>query len=329
MATATRQRNVYPSDKIAHLWAHQTQSSARNACHNFYFEGDTIYSYGSHFPIARHVCHNGKRAIFLTTRGYSNTTSKHIHNVRYSIPPNVKTFHVVNVNGDASEALKAFRADVVSARESLDGAKSKPQRANRFRLLQSAISRANEFAKFFGFRVRYKLPANSEELDKLATEYSNTLDARREENDKKRAAKWAARSAESKALYEKQQREREQREREFDEKREALAEAWRNGEDSIPYDQAHKLPTMLRIVGENVETSLGVDFPLAHARRAVALLGGKLASGEAYQRNGLTVHLGHYSIDSLDESGTLRAGCHTVKREELERFIRELDALPV
>ena len=46
-----RTRNVHPSDMVAHLWAHKSQDFARNPCHNFYFHGDTIYSYGSHFPV--------------------------------------------------------------------------------------------------------------------------------------------------------------------------------------------------------------------------------------------------------------------------------------
>jgi hypothetical protein len=45
-----RIRHVHPTDMVAHLWAHQSQDSARNGG-NFYFEGDTLYSYGAHFPL--------------------------------------------------------------------------------------------------------------------------------------------------------------------------------------------------------------------------------------------------------------------------------------
>ena len=131
-------------------------------------------------------------------------------------------------------------------------------------------------------------------------------------------------SAKWRAMEEQREREREERAAKLPE----LIERWRNGENCLGYD-SHNVPTMLRINGENVETSLGVEFSIEHARRAVRLLGGLLSSGGTYQRNGHTVYLGHYAIDSLDASGTLCAGCHTVKREELERFIRELEALPV
>lgn len=62
---------------IAHLWANKVQESARNTG-NFYFEKDTIYSYGSHFPIATHF----NDVVLFTLRTYSVTTSKHLQVVR-------------------------------------------------------------------------------------------------------------------------------------------------------------------------------------------------------------------------------------------------------
>ena len=67
--------NIYD---IAHMWANRVQESARNSG-NFYFENETIYSYGSHFPIARHTTNQkGENATLLTILGYSHTTAKHI-----------------------------------------------------------------------------------------------------------------------------------------------------------------------------------------------------------------------------------------------------------
>jgi hypothetical protein len=67
---------------VAHLWANQLQDNARNSG-NFFFEGASIYSYGHHFPIAKHVVNEqGESAILFTERRYSNTTAKHIAVVR-------------------------------------------------------------------------------------------------------------------------------------------------------------------------------------------------------------------------------------------------------
>lgn len=57
---------------IAHAWAHQ--SSRNNALRGYamYYEGPSIYSWGSHFCIARIVdAPDGAPAVLFTTRRYS------------------------------------------------------------------------------------------------------------------------------------------------------------------------------------------------------------------------------------------------------------------
>jgi hypothetical protein len=72
--------------QIAHLWMNKKQDHARDSRESFYFRGDTIYSYGSHFPIARHVRNSrGEDAVLMTTDTYSNTTAKHISMVRSAL----------------------------------------------------------------------------------------------------------------------------------------------------------------------------------------------------------------------------------------------------
>ncbi len=93
-----RKKHVFDTGEIPHLWAHRTQDEARNRQGNLYFTGDTIYSYGSHFPIARHATnHAGERAVLFTTATYSVTTSSHCSAVRSSIPSGIRVFHVPNV----------------------------------------------------------------------------------------------------------------------------------------------------------------------------------------------------------------------------------------
>jgi len=311
---ANRQKMVYDTDAIAHLWAHQTQSSARNARNNFYFRDDTIYSYGVHFPIARHIVHHGKRAILFTSSTYSVTTAGHISHTRRAIPHEFPCFYVANPLASPSEAFAEFRVNVLSARESLDASKTKAQRVKAWRKLQSATTDANEFAQFFGIRSRFKLPTNSAELDKLATDYETELDARRAKSEATRDARYKARRAAFERMAALTIAERT-----------PLWRAGAIGNSAFP----HNAPTLLRLVGKNVETSRGASFPIAHAQRAVRLLGGLLTSGGEYTRNGHTVSLGAYVIDSIDSAGTLRAGCHTIERGELVRFIAELAALPI
>lgn len=71
------------TSEVAHAWANQLQNEGRYRGGNFYFDGDTIYSYGRHFPIAKHVVNTkGEKAVLFTERTYSNTTNKQIHIVR-------------------------------------------------------------------------------------------------------------------------------------------------------------------------------------------------------------------------------------------------------
>ncbi len=90
---------VFPSSEIPHLWFHRTQDGARNSNGSLYFENETIYSYGSHFPIARHATNKSKRkhAIVFTTQTHSVTTTAHCSHVRGAIPDTVQIFRVPNV----------------------------------------------------------------------------------------------------------------------------------------------------------------------------------------------------------------------------------------
>lgn len=76
----TRQKQVFPRNTVAHLWAHKAQDSARDPSGNFYFSRRTIYSYGSHFAIA-HILSDEcgpefAGRVLWNDATYSNTTSK-------------------------------------------------------------------------------------------------------------------------------------------------------------------------------------------------------------------------------------------------------------
>ena len=72
---------------LVSTWLSQSQDYGQERSGgSFYFQGDTIYSYGSHFPIAKLVeAPNGEACIFVTTRTHSNTTANHCSKVRYGI----------------------------------------------------------------------------------------------------------------------------------------------------------------------------------------------------------------------------------------------------
>jgi hypothetical protein len=81
---------------------------------------------------------------------------------------------------------------------------------------------------------------------------------------------------------------------------------------------------LLRVNGEQIETSQGARIPLSHAPRLWRIIEAVRASGQPYVRNGHTVHAGEFAIDRIDPDGTLRAGCHTIPHSELRIMARAL-----
>jgi hypothetical protein len=102
--------------------------------------------------------------------------------------------------------------------------------------------------------------------------------------------------------------------------------AWRNSEGNQTF---YDIPAMLRITGNEVETSLGVKVPISHAKRALILVRAVVSRGEDWQTNGHTCHIGHYKLDRIKSDGTLIAGCHVISRQEWEGIAPALDAYTV
>ena len=282
-----RTRNVHPADMVAHLWAHKSQDFARNPCHNFYFHGDTIYSYGSHFPVARHVENKRGRAVLFTTRSYSSTTAGHKCMVEGACR-HLTVFHVADVNG--TEPRKQF-AEYRAQYMGLVGkyAKARQRKPEHLAALRDLVEEANRYAAFFGLRARLTLP---DDLTGMIAECQAI-----EKRDRER-----------------KQREERKREREAQER----LQKWVDGAlDYCP--SGYGQPIRLRIAGDELQTSRGARVPLAHAVKAFRVLKRLHDKGQAYQRNGHTIHLGHFALDSLDTEGTVTAGCHTVAWEEIAR----------
>ena len=100
--------------------------------------------------------------------------------------------------------------------------------------------------------------------------------------------------------------------------------AWLDGAAvSLPYSYG---VTLLRIIGDTVETSRGASFPIAHAVRGLALVRSVIKRGEEWRTNGHTCHLGNYQIDRITADGTVYAGCHTVPFTSIDRIAPALES---
>jgi hypothetical protein len=310
-----RKKHVFDTGEIPHLWAHRTQDEARNRQGNLYFNGDTIYSYGSHFPIARHVTNDaGEGAVLFTTATYSVTTSSHCSAVRSAIPSGIRVFHVPNVchgrysgseltaddhAGNLVDYGGRIEKHVVTSARAKSSYAKEWNHEHAVGLREAAIA----YCAFFGLPV-----PNIPEVPKLDSDALTAI--------RKREAKRAAEKAEQ---TKRQRAEALVRQQE-------LITKWRASEY---HGCLYNIPPMLRIVGDEVQTSRGARFPVSHAKRALAFVRKIRESQKAYVRNGHTVHLGPYALDRIEPDGTVKAGCHVVSWEEIERIASALDSVPV
>ena len=236
-----RTRYVYPSDMVAHLWANKAQDGARESGGRFYFVGDTIYSYGTHFPIARHVENKRGRAVLFTTRDYSVTTSGHKWTVLGACK-HLTVFHVQHPTDTNRKAQFAeYRGRYLELARKYSRARSnKPWILGSLRDL---VDEANRFAQFFGLRCRLSLP---DDLSGMVAECQAI--EKREKARKQRA--------EAKRAREEQERIRQ----------------WANGETD--YCPSNGQAIRLRVKGDELQTSRGRGFPLTTLSRHSGLSNG-------------------------------------------------------
>ena len=290
-----RIKEVQPTDMVAHLWAHQTQEHARNGAgrdYNFYFNGDTIYSYGSHFPIARHVTNKrGEAAVLMTTKGYSSTTGGHIWSVKRAVG-HLTVFNIENVVG-TKPADEMARYGEKLAKLATEYEKSRTRKPEVLARIIDTVKEANLFASFFGIKRRFKQPAKAEEmLEECKGIAKKNADAKRR----------AIRAEERK-------------------KQEAV-DKWVRGEtDQRPYHTMNG-EVRLRVKGDVVETTMGAQVPLTHAVKAFKAIKTCHDKKKTFETNGRTIRLGNFRIDRIDEEGNVVAGCHHIKWSEIERVAK-------
>lgn len=288
--------------EVAHLWAHKARESARGS--HFFFNGDTIYSYGAHFPIARHVKNKqGQPAILFTTLRRSQSTARHVSYTRSAIQPGVPVFYVLDperrpgeLEGvisqkEGKENLLSYTEDAVNyVQESRKPRKQAHVKARLIGYAQDELRKAQEFADFFG--LDYTAPADAL---KLADEWQVEIEA-----EHKRQALKAKRGA-AKALRE---------------AREKIA-AFIAGENvTLPFIKQ----TYARIEGDGLATSKGARVPLEHVKRVWPVVKRTIDKGGEFHANGKALHVGNYQIQEIKSDGTLIAGCHRFEKAEVLRI---------
>lgn len=131
--------------KVAHLWANKEQDEAMNQSRSFYFWKETIYSYGRHFPIAKHV-HNqtGNDYILFTERGYSNTTAKHI-SITYMACRNSEIVYCCNPDNGHESNFKYWHNLIDTEINKLGKARKPEIYLNKIENIANKVKRYSQF----------------------------------------------------------------------------------------------------------------------------------------------------------------------------------------
>lgn len=290
-------KTVYSNSMVAHVWAQQSQSYGRSNNGQFYFQDSTIYSYGSHFPIARFVTHKGKTAVLYTTKSYRMTTAKHKNHVWqaiidqriFCVPDVMALDHRANckamqdkINKRAASFIRKHRSSGVS---------------HELCEIVEQVKRANAYAEFFGLKWRAVEPVITAEQIAVVKEYNRVWDARQE-----------AKNAERKRVAMLRDSER-------------LAEWLAGGNVGSLHNL---LITYLRVRDDELQTSRGASVPLEHAIKAFRLIKACKDAGKTWHRNGQQIRVGHFEVDAINIDGSIKAGCHTITWPEIERIARQV-----
>jgi len=319
---------VHDNGMVAHIWAHASQESARSHNGNFWFEGDTIYSYRT--PLARiHVAPNGDKIALRTSETYSVTTSgKHEPAISRALNYGcyIKDFSVPSI-GIAGGRLGGsttidHAANVAFLVKAYEDAKGKTRRARElWQSVDASLLRPYDELKAYcdTFEIAFPDVFLQDDIAAIVKfradrEAKNATPAAIAKREKAResAERRKAEKARIEALN-RFEREKEMRTR------------WLEG-GSI-WGGTIRTATngpLLRVKGDNLETSLGATVPLSHAVKAFRFVKLVRESGKPWSRNGKTVRVGHFQVDAIDIDGNMRAGCHFIEWPEIERIARAI-----
>lgn len=305
---------VHTNDMVCHLWANRSQEQARNSNGSLYFNGAIIYSYGHHFPIARHL----GSCILFTTECYSITTSQHKSKVRNAIPRSIPVFYVNDVLAETPEQHEENLLDMIErSNELLKKSFRARTNTNIDFYMDHAIrihNHAIAYKELFHLKTAIH-PIDDSLLDELKEKSKQEAIKQRKLNKKKREHELAL-------LAERKEKAQEYLQR------------WINGEINsreFPYELTKLIPVSIRYNKDRdrVQSTMGAECPLMHARIAYSIVKQCRELEKPYSRylDERTIRLGSFVIDSIDSSGNLKAGCHYIKWDEIKRFAESMQWL--
>lgn len=331
-------RTIAKYDEVAHWWANRTQDEGRTPGGRMFFHGAELFSYGSHYMIARHAAPG---VVLFNGNGSSVTTEKQKRVVR-AAARHLTVFEVPNVKASTGEE---HAANVTAWLATVEEAKGQALRAltrgeEHKRRAEWAATQAvryvnvRAFGKLLPARLRdevrrvHKLAQSGRlfsaaELARIAAsaERARVAEEKREAAAELRRRAWREGTPEYAARVAAEELARDEREAWAEyRRREApgMLERWAAGQSNeLPgWEACQELPTRVRLNGRRIETSRGAQITL---RRAVELWQLLTTGGDPVGQE-----LDGYRVDAWD-GVTLTVGCHELAAAELARMARVLE----
>lgn len=328
-------KTVFTNSMCAHVWAQLSQPHGHSD--SMSFDGAVAYSYREAEAHIMRKPDGSTICLFNSNHQRSNSTIKHMHEYRraygYAGPsfnvPDILTqrFHTGDIAPEAhARNIKHFErvyreaiADMLKyIAESWRISGDKP----RGYLIELA-NNWHQYAEAFGI-PSHTLDVNADVAPIYARRDRILNDPKRAERLEKAAAQRAAQLV---AASERSMQARAEHNRIASLKGVERVALWlAGGAMRLNFgDVASERGALLRIRDGKVETSMGAECPLDYVVPAMKFWRSTVNASMPYPQsfaapNLYPVKLGHFQLDSIDADGNVRAGCHYIKRAELERL---------
>ncbi len=329
-------KTVFNNSMVAHVWAQQNQDNGRNSNHSFYFESDIIYSYGSHFPIARFVDVN---TVLFTTETYSVTTSGHISLVRQALDSNIKVIHVENVKaGSMAYSVESDHKINVEAMEyEIQERINKAKRAVKYASFElnsalSEIENRKTYGKLFKLKLKpIKISKADVDAIQIKIDRAQVLEEIREQRNKEREEKARAKAVSDKIRLDVKYKGgiynyfaylwRNHKEKTEIEKKDEqdFINARYNLDENYHGEYASPIPTMLRVTSDDeyIESSRGARVKKRYGIRAINYVIKQAATIQNGNCLPVSMRVDEFTINEIYKD-YVKVGCHKISIEEIK-----------
>jgi len=151
-------KKVNNPQATAHIFATQSQLEAYTPTRNLYFYDKSIYSYGSHFCIAKFV---DSKTLLFTERSYSNTTAKHINVVSFATS-HINKIYCHDPNGSHFDNFNFWLNNAEQLTQKLS-------RANKPEIYISQLQQIENKAKIYANYFSIDIPETLQSVLKVTT----------------------------------------------------------------------------------------------------------------------------------------------------------------